>query len=113
MLFEVPTRVLKLEKSVELLARKVCSLEENGTGARGKETVRRIEKLKDLLEFYGGSQTFGKLQNDLNLSPSQFTRLVKCLDKRRFETRRCPNARRGEKMLILRRVIDIQTSLEP
>jgi hypothetical protein len=101
-LFELPARILKLEQNIELLTQKVSSLEENRTMSSGKETARRIDKLKDLLKVYGGSQTFRQLQNDLSLSPSQFTRLVKCLDERCFEIRRSPNAQRGEKLLLLK-----------
>jgi len=70
--------------------------------ATGKKTAQRIASLKDLLKRRGGSQTFKKLQEDLGLSPSEFTRLVACLDKRSFEISRRPGSKRGEKVLSLR-----------
>jgi hypothetical protein len=100
---ELPARMLELEQRIKLLAERISSLEEGRMRSRGKATARRIEKLKALLKVYGGSQAFKQLQNDMELSPSQFTRLVKCLDKRYFEIRRCPDAQRGEKMLSLKR----------
>jgi len=71
----------------------------------GKKTRRRIEKLKELLKDYGGSQTFEQLQIDLNLSPSQFSQLVRKLDKRIFEVVYLPGGKKGEKVLKRRAVI--------
>jgi len=70
--------------------------------SRGKKTSARIAKLKKILKAHGGSQTFKKLQEDLDLSPSEFTYLVGCLDKRSFEVGRRPGTKRGEKVLSLR-----------
>jgi hypothetical protein len=94
-LFEPPTGMFKLEQSIKLLEQRISAIEDN-MGSHGKKTTQRIEKLKGLLRVYGGSQAFKQLQIDLNLSPSQFTRLVKCLDKRYFEIRRCPGAKIDE-----------------
>jgi hypothetical protein len=69
---------------------------------RGEKTLARIEKLKAILKANGGAQTFKKLQEDLGLSPSEFTRLVASLDKRSFEITRRPGSKRGEKVLSLR-----------
>jgi len=69
---------------------------------RGEKTAARIAKLKGILKSRGGSQTFKKLQEDLDLSPSEFTYLVGCLDKRSFEIGRRPGSKRGEKVLSLR-----------
>ena len=69
---------------------------------QGGKTAARIAKLKDILKARGGSQTFKKLQEDLDLSPSEFTYLVGCLDKRSFEVGRRPGTKRGEKVLSLR-----------
>ncbi len=69
---------------------------------RGEKTAARIVKLKALLKARGGSQTFKKLQEDLDLSPSEFTYLVGCLDKRSFEIGRRPGSKRGEKVLSLK-----------
>lgn len=71
----------------------------------GKKTRRRIEKLKELLKDYGGSQTFEQLQIDLNLSPSQFSQLMRKLDKRIFEVVYLPGGKKGEKVLKRRAVI--------
>ena len=68
----------------------------------GKKTAARIAKLKAILKAKGGSQTFKKLQEDLDMSPSEFTYLVGCLDKRSFEVSRRPGTKRGEKILSLR-----------
>jgi hypothetical protein len=56
----------------------------------GKKTAARIAKLKEILKARGGSQTFKKLKEDLDLSPSEFSYLVGCLDKRSFEVGRRP-----------------------
>ena len=69
---------------------------------QGQKTAARIAKLKEILKARGGSQTFKKLQEDLDLSPSEFTYLVGCLDKRSFEVGRRPGTKRGEKVLSLR-----------
>jgi hypothetical protein len=69
---------------------------------QGGKTATRIAKLKEILKARGGSQTFKKLQEDLDLSPSEFTYLVGCLDKRSFEVGRRPGTKRGEKVLSLR-----------
>ncbi len=69
---------------------------------QGGKTAARIAKLKEILKARGGSQTFKKLQEDLDLSPSEFTYLVGCLDKRSFEVSRRPGTKRGEKVLSLR-----------
>lgn len=70
--------------------------------APGRETAKRIAKLKEILKKRGGSQTFQRLQKDLDLSPSEFTYLVSFLDKRSFEVTRRPGSKRGEKVLSLR-----------
>ncbi len=72
------------------------------TALPGKKTSARIAMLKEILKVRGGSQTFKKLQEDLDLSPSEFTYLVGCLDKRSFEVTRRPGTKRGEKILSLR-----------
>lgn len=68
----------------------------------GTKTAARTTKLKEILKARGGAQTFQKLQEDLGLSPSEFTRLVASLDKRSFEVTRRPGSKRGEKVLSLR-----------
>jgi len=74
----------------------------SATSPQGQKTAARITKLKEILKARGGSQTFKKLQEDLDLSPSEFTYLVGCLDKRSFEVGRRPGTKRGEKVLSLR-----------
>jgi hypothetical protein len=105
-LFGLFARILELEGRISLLAERIDSLEENSVRSYGKKTARRIERLNDLLKVYGGSQAFKQLRNDLDLSPPQFTRLVGCLDRRFYEIRPCPDAQKGEKMLILLRGIE-------
>lgn len=69
---------------------------------RGRKTIARIEDLKKILKGHGGSQTFEALQKALDLTPSQFSKLVGLLDKRCFEVSRRPGSKRGEKVLHLR-----------
>jgi hypothetical protein len=69
---------------------------------QGKKTKVRAEKLKVILKRCGGSRAFTQLQKDLDLSPTELTRLVATLDKRSYEVRRKPGGRRGEKVLSLR-----------
>lgn len=101
-LFGLPCRVFELSQDLHLLEQRFSTREENASKSNGKKTVHRIEKLKALLKSYGGSQSFKQLQDDLDLSPAQFTRLVRNLDKRSFEVKRRPGAKRGEKVLSLK-----------
>lgn len=98
----LPCRVFELDQNLLLLEQRFSAREENASKSNGKKTVHRIEKLKALLKSYGGSQSFKQLQDDLDLSPAQFTRLVGSLDKRSFEVKRRPGAKRGEKVLSLK-----------
>lgn len=88
-------RISKLESSN-------VKCENDSPRPQGAKTAARIEKLKAILKRCGGSRTFQQLQRDLGLSPSQFTRLVKCLDQRSFEVFRRTGGKRGEKVLRLR-----------
>jgi chromosome segregation ATPase len=101
-LFGLPCRVFELGQDLHLLEQRFSANEENASKFNGKKTVHRIEKLKALLKSYGGSQSFKQIQDDLDLSPAQFTRLVVSLDKRSFEVKRLPGAKRGEKVLSLK-----------
>lgn len=98
---ELSMWIFEMDKTIQLLEQRICAVEEKRT-SYGRTTERRIKRLEELLKRYGGSQAFKQLQSDLCLSPSQFTRLVNCLDKRCFEIRRCPGTQRGEKMLKLK-----------
>lgn len=98
----LPCRVFELDQNLLLLEQRFSAREEYASKSNGKKTVHRIEKLKALLKIYGGSQSFKQLQDDLDLSPAQFTRLVGSLDKRSFEVKRRPGAKRGEKVLSLK-----------
>jgi hypothetical protein len=69
---------------------------------QGKKTEARTERLKAILKRCGGSRTFTQLQKDLDLSPSEFTRLVATLDERSYELHRKPGGKRREKVLSLR-----------
>jgi hypothetical protein len=86
------------------VAQKVKAIEASPSAdkAPGRETAKRIAKLKEILKKRGGSQTFQRLQKDLDLSPSEFTYLVNHLDKRSFEVSRRLGSKRGEKILSLR-----------
>jgi hypothetical protein len=72
------------------------------TAPRGGKTATRIEELRRILKARDGSQTFEALQEVLNLTPSQFSKLVSQLDKRSFEVSRRPGSKRGEKVLCLK-----------
>jgi hypothetical protein len=100
--FEVSAKMLEMDLTIQILEQRISAMEEKKRTSHGRATAHRIKRLEELLKDYGGSQAFKQLQSDLGLSPSQFTRLVKCLDKRCFEIQRCPGAQRGEKMLILK-----------
>ena len=69
---------------------------------QGKKTEARTERLKAILKRCGGPRTFTQLQKDLDLSPSEFTRLVATLGERSYEVHRKPGGKRGEKVLSLR-----------
>jgi len=100
--FEVSAKMLEMDRTIQFLEQRISAMEEKKRTSHGRATAHRIKRLEELLKGYGGSQAFKQLQSDLRLSPSQFTRLVKCLDKRCFEIQKCPGAQRGEKMLILK-----------
>ena len=100
--FEVSAKMLEMDLTIQILEQRISAMEEKKRTSHGRATAHRIKRLEELLKDYGGSQAFKQLQSDLGLSPSQFTRLVKCLDKRCFEIQRCPGVQRGEKMLILK-----------
>ncbi len=91
---ELSMKILEMDQTIQLLGQRISAIE-NKSASYGRTTKHRINRLEELLKNYGGSQAFKQLQSDLGLSPSQFTRLVKCLDKRCFEIQRCPGAQRG------------------
>ncbi len=99
---ELSTKMLEMDQNIQLLEQRISAMEEKKRTYHGRATGHRIKRLEELLKGYGGSQAFKQLQSDLGLSPSQFTRLVNCLDRRCFEIQRRPGAQRGEKMLILK-----------
>jgi hypothetical protein len=104
-LSELPTRAFEQDHDIQLQEQGIDSIAKKEMKHSGKKTRRRIEKLKELLKGYGGSQTFEQLQIDLNLSPSQFSQLVRKLDKRIFEVAYLPGGKKGEKVLKLRAAI--------
>jgi len=96
---DLPSRVWGIEEDLSTLEKAFLK---NEPKAPGKKTAARIERLKEILKHNGGSQAFTKLQDDLDLNPSQFSQLVNKLDKRVFEIFRRPGAKRGEKILKLK-----------
>ncbi len=96
---DLPMLFRAMEEDLSALEKEVHSKEPR---APGRKSVTRIERLKEILKQSGGSRTFGQLQKDLELSPSQFSQLINKLDKRVFEVARRPNGKRGEKVLKLR-----------
>jgi hypothetical protein len=93
----LPLRVADLEDRAE-----AGTPQPSSPPARGTKTEARIKKLKEILKARGSSQTFGQLQRDLSLSPSQFSKLVAKLDKRSFQIGKRPRSRFNEKVLGLR-----------
>lgn len=84
---------------------RLTRLEQGGSTSHptGKEDrSQNRERLKAILKRCGGSRTFTQLQKDLDLSPSEFTRLVATLDERSYELHRKPGGKRREKVLSLR-----------
>lgn len=72
----------------------------------GTKTAARVEELKERLKRSRGRATFSDLRGELGLSKSQFSQLVRRLDKRVFDVRRHP--RNGkEKILSLRQQIRV------
>ena len=96
---DLPSRVWGIEEDLTTLEKTVRRGEPK---VPGKKTAARIEKLKDILKRNGGSLAFTQLQDDLGLSPSQFSQLVSKLDMRVFEISLRPGAKRGEKVLKLK-----------
>jgi hypothetical protein len=93
----LPLRVDELEDKVEAGTPQVST-----PPARGSKTAHRIDRLKQLLKSRGGSSTFAQIQYDLDLSPSQLSKLVSRLDKRIFEVWRRAGGKHGGKVLGLR-----------
>lgn len=96
---DLPSRVWGIEEDLTTLEKAVRKSEPK---VPGKKTAARIEKLKEILKRNGGSLAFTQLQDDLGLSPSQFSQLVSKLDMRVFEISSRPGAKRGEKVLKLK-----------
>ena len=96
---DLPSRVWGIEEDLTTLEKAVRKGEPK---VPGNKTATRIEKLKEILKRNGGSLAFTQLQDDLGLSPSQFSQLVSKLDMRVFEISLRPSAKRGEKVLKLK-----------
>lgn len=101
-IYKIHTMILDLNENVQSIEQRINAIEEGKREANGNITAKRIEKIKKILKSNGGSRAFAQLQRDLGISPSQFSRLVKCLDRGCFEVAKRPGAKRGEKMLILK-----------
>jgi hypothetical protein len=101
-LYENQEIQLKLINQLRDASRKAPKSTTSAISSHGKKTAARIAKLKAILKSRGDSQTFKKLQEDLDMSPSEFTYFVGCLDKRSFEVTRWPGTESGEKILSLR-----------
>lgn len=52
---------------------------------RGEKTLKRITALEKFLKARGSGATFREVEKHLDISPSELTRLIAKLDKRRFE----------------------------
>ncbi|HOT06718.1 MAG TPA: hypothetical protein PLI05_04790 [Methanotrichaceae archaeon] len=87
---------------VSLISERMSAFEEKRRAAHGRMMICRRQELEQILRRCGGSLSFRELQSEMKLSPSQFTRVVNSLDKGTFEVRRCPGAKRGEKMVVLK-----------
>jgi hypothetical protein len=93
---------LKLINQLRDASRKAPESTMPAISSSGKKTAAGIANLKSIFKARGGAQTFRKLQEDLDMSPSEFTYRVGCLDKRSFEVSRRPGTKRGEKILSLK-----------
>jgi len=100
--FALSAKLSELDEKINQLTQKIVEIEDKNAKIQGKKTSLRISKIEDILKESGGSQSFKQLQSDLGLSPSQFTYLLRRLDTRYIEVKRCPGSQRGEKMLILK-----------
>jgi len=70
----------------------------------GTKTADRIEEMIGILKRRQGRAAFSELKKELKLTDSQFSKLVKKLDMRRFDVQRRPQSGK-EKVLILRQQI--------
>ena len=100
----LPSRVFGLEEDLQSLEEEVRSQKgkEGEPRGGGRKTEARIKEVKKILKTHGGSRTFQELERALDLSSSQFSKLLNHLDKRIFEVSRRPGGKRGEKILGLR-----------
>jgi chromosome segregation ATPase len=55
------------------------------TTPKGEKTLKRITALEEFLKARGSGATFREVEKRLDISPSELTRLIAKLDKRRFE----------------------------
>ena len=70
----------------------------------GTKTARRIEQTKEYLKRHRGRASFPGLKEELKLSDSQFSKLIKKLDMHRFAVKSHPQKKR-EKILIIRQQV--------
>jgi hypothetical protein len=70
----------------------------------GTKTADRIEEMVAILKRQQGRAAFSDLKEELKLSDSQFSKLIKKLDMRRFDVQRHPHNGK-EKILVLRQLI--------
>jgi hypothetical protein len=70
----------------------------------GTKTAARIEEMIGILKRRQGRAAFSELKVELKLTDSQFSKLIKKLDMRRFDVQRRPHSGK-EKVLILRQQI--------
>jgi chromosome segregation ATPase len=55
------------------------------TTPKGEKTLKRITALEDFLKARCSGATFHEVEKHLDISPSELTRLIAKIDKRRFE----------------------------
>lgn len=72
----------------------------------GRKTPARIEELKARLKKRRGRAAFSDMREEMGLSASQFSQLIRRLDKRIFDIQRHP-LKPKEKILVLRQQIGV------
>lgn len=111
---DLKERVLELELQQDEVIEKINEHSENintvwaiskrPAAPKGQKTKQRLEKIDHILKERG-PQTLGQLEKDLGISPQEMSRLLRKLDKRRYEVHKRPGCER-EKIVRLRSQIN-------
>lgn len=96
--------IARHQKSIMGLEEQVALIKSSAGIGTGKKTEARIEAIKAFLKPRGGSATYSAVREKLGLTPDQFSKLIRKLNKNEFDTKRHPRKPK-EKILILRQRI--------